>query len=205
MRGFIINIRKAKNEDVVVTVLTNESIKSYWRFFGARHSILQIGNLVDFEVKESQNNFMPQMRSLSQISFPWLFSSNHLLVWQNFIKLFAPHFNETTEVESFYFDLLLKIARRWNKQNPKRLAIEAYVELLEYEGRLHDHGFCHICEEILDKEVGLMRAFLPAHPHCIYATPLEKKSIFILFNTKSTITLDDKSILELFNTLLKGL
>ena len=70
MRGFIVNIKKAKNEDVVVTVLTNNSVQSYWRFFGARHSILQIGNLVDFEVKESQNNFMPQMRSLSQLSFP---------------------------------------------------------------------------------------------------------------------------------------
>jgi len=205
MRGFIINIRKAKNEDVVVTVLTNDSIKSYWRFFGARHSILQIGNLVDFEVKESQKNFMPQMRSLSQISFPWLFSSNHLLVWQNFIKLFDPHFKETTEIESFYFDLLLKIARRWNKQNPKRLAIEAYIELLAYEGRLHDHGFCHICEEVLDDKIGLMRAFLPTHPHCIYATPLEKKSIFALFNTKSTIMMNDKIILELFNILLKGL
>ena len=205
MRGFIINIRKAKNEDVVVTVLTNDSIKSYWRFFGARHSILQIGNLVDFEVKESQNNFMPQMRSLSQISFPWIFSNNHLLVWQNFIKLFEPHFKETTEIESFYFDLLLKIAKRWNKQNPKRLAIEAYIELLVYEGRLHDHGFCHICEEVLDDNIGLMRSFLPAHPHCIYATPLEKKSIFTLFNTKSTIMMNDKIILKLFNILLKGL
>ena len=205
MRGFIINIRKVKNEDVVVTVLTNDSIKSYWRFFGARHSILQIGNLVDFEVKESQNNFMPQMRSLSQISFPWLFSNNHLLVWQNFIKLFEPHFRESTEIEHFYFDLLLKIATRWHKQNPKRLVIEAYIELLNYEGRLYDHGFCYICEKVLEEEIGLMRAFLTTHPHCIYTTPLEKKSIFTLFNTKSTINIDDKSILELFNIVLKGL
>jgi len=205
MRGFIINIRKVKNEDVIVTVLTNSSVQNYWRFFGARHSILQIGNLVDFEVKESRSNFMPQMRTLSQLSFPWIFSTNHLLIWQNFIKLFEPHFRETCEIDAFYFELLLNAAKRWNKQNPKRLAIEAYVELLEYEGRLHNHGFCHICEEILDEEIGLMRAFLPAHPHCIYANPLKKQSIFILFNTKSTITLDDITILELYNILLKGL
>jgi hypothetical protein len=205
MRGFIINIRKAKNEDVVVTVLTNDSIKSYWRFFGARHSILQIGNLIDFEAKESKNNFMPQMRSVSQISFPWLFSTNHLLIWQNFIKLFEPHFKETIETESFYFDLLLKIATRWHKQNPKRLAIEAYIELLSYEGRLYKHGFCHICEDILEEEIGLMRAFLPTHPACIYGKPFKKNSIFILFNTKSTITLNDEIVLELFKILLKGL
>jgi hypothetical protein len=204
MRGFIINIRKAKNEDVVVTVLTNNSVQSYWRFFGARHSILQIGNLVDFEEKESQNNFMPQMRSLSQLSFPWIFSPNHLLVWQNFIKLFDPHFKETTEIESFYFNLLLKIANRWDKQNPKRLVIEAYMELLEYEGRLYDHGFCHVCEEVLDEEIGLMRAFLPAHPHCIYAAPLNKKSIFKLFNTKSTIHIENIDITSLYSIVLKG-
>jgi len=49
VRGFIINIRKAKNEDVIVTVLSNSNVNFYWRFFGARHSILQIGNLIDFE------------------------------------------------------------------------------------------------------------------------------------------------------------
>jgi len=204
MRGFIINIRKAKNEDVVVTVLTNDSVQSYWRFFGARHSILQIGNLVDFEVKESQNNFMPQMRSLSQLSFPWIFSHNHLLVWQNFIKLFDSHFKENTEIEKFYFNLLFKIANRWDKQNPKRLAIEAYMEILDYEGRLYDYGFCYICEEILDKEVGLMRAFLPAHPDCIYVAPLNKETVFKLFNTKSTIHIDNREITTLYNIVLKG-
>ena len=204
MRGFIINIRKAKNEDVVVTVLTNNSVQSYWRFFGTRHSILQIGNLVDFEEKESKNNFMPQMRSLSQLSFPWIFSKNHLIVWQNFIKLFHSHFKETTEIDNFYFNLLFKIANRWDKQNPKRLAIEAYMELLEYEGRIHPYTFCHICDEILDKEVGLMRAFLPTHPYCIYATPLNKKSIFKLFNTKSTIHIENKEIDTLYKILLKG-
>jgi recombinational DNA repair protein (RecF pathway) len=205
MRGFIINIRKAKNEDVIVTVLSNDSVKSYWRFFGARHSILQIGNLVDFELSESKNNFMPNMRSLSHISFPWIFSNNHLLVWQNFIKLFEPHLKDTIEVESFYFDLILNIAKKWDKQNPKRLAIEAYVKLLNYEGRLYDNGFCYVCEEILDEQVGLMRAFLPAHPKCIYSHPLNKKEVFILYNSHSTIHLDDNSIEILYNILQKGL
>lgn len=204
MRGFIINIRKAKNEDVVVTVLTNEHVKSYWRFFGTRHSILQIGHLIDFEIKESTNNFMPQIRSVSQHSFPWLFSMNHLQIWQNFIQLFDPHFQETTELDDFYFNLLLKSAKRWDKQNPKRLAVEAYIELLNYEGRLYDHGFCHICEDVLDDTIGLMRAYLPAHPSCIYAHPLNKKTIFELFNTQSTIHIDDEEVEKLYQILLKG-
>jgi len=204
VRGFIINIRKAKNEDVIVTVLSNSNVNFYWRFFGARHSILQIGNLIDFETLESKNNFMPNMRNLSQIGFPWIFSNNHLLLWQNFIKLFDPHLKETTMVDDFYFNLLLNTAKKWNKQNPKRLMIEAYIKLLHYEGRLYDNGFCYICEEVLEDQIGLMRAFIPAHPKCIYASALDKKEIFQLFNTQSTIHLEDEIVERLYAVLLKG-
>ena len=204
MRGFIINIRKAKNEDTIVTVLSNDSVKNYWRFFGARHSILQIGNLIDFEAKESKNGFMPTMHSLSHISFPWIFSNNRLLIWQNFIKLFEPHLQDTTELDSFYFNLLLSSAKKWHRQNPKRLAIEAYMQLLNHEGRLYDNGFCYICETILEDEIGLMRAFLPAHPQCIYGQKFKKKDIFQLYNTYSTIHLEDKIIEKLYKILIKG-
>ena len=204
MRGFIIKIRKAKNEDVIVTVLSSENVKSYWRFFGARHSILQIGNLIDFEVTESKNNFMPNMRKLSHIGFPWLFSPNRLLVWQNFIQLFDPHLKETIEIDPFYFNLLITVAKKWHRQNPKRLAVEAYVQLLEHEGRLYDNGFCYICEEMLDEDIRLMRAYLPTHTHCVYAQTLSKKSIFKLFNTKSTISVEDPTVQELYRILLKG-
>jgi recombinational DNA repair protein (RecF pathway) len=205
MRGFIINIRKVKNEDVIVTVLSRESVTSYWRFFGARHSILQIGNLIDFEINESKKGFMPTMRSLSQRSFPWIFMPNHLLIWQNFIKLFEPHLKDSSELEHFYFDLLLESTNKWDKQNPKRLAVEAYIKLLKKEGRLSNNGFCRICEHSLEDEIGLMRAFIPTHPHCIYSTPLDKRAIFQLFNTKSTIHIDDHIIEALYQILLKGL
>ena len=205
MRGFILNINKAKNEDIIVTVLSPNSLQKYWRFFGARHSILQIGNLVDFEIQPSNNNFMPNMRSLSHLSFPWIFSNNHRLLWQNFIKLFEPHLKDAIELDPFYYDLLLEIAKKWDKQNPKRLAVEGYVKLLDYEGRLYDNGFCYVCEEVLDEEVGLMRAFLPTHPHCIYALPLKKQAIFQLFNTKTTIHLEDETVEKLYQILLKGL
>ncbi|MCK4442406.1 MAG: recombination protein RecO, partial [Sulfurovaceae bacterium] len=146
-----------------------------------------------------------QIRKISHISFPWIFSPNHLSIWQSFIKLFEPHLKWSVQIDRFYFDLLLKIAKKWHKQNPKRLAVEAYIEILEYEGRLYDKGFCHICENILDERVGLMRAYLLAHPKCIYSYSYDKQQIFKLFNSKSTISIEDNVVNELFNTLLKGL
>jgi len=205
MKGFIINIRKAKNEDVIVTVLSNSKVESYWRFFGARHSILQVGNLIDFEIEEDNGSFMPKLRRVSQVGFPWIFSQNRLFIWQNFIKLFELHFKDTNGIDAFYFDLLLDIAKKWERQSPKRLAVEAYLKILSYEGRLYDNGFCFICEEVLDSKIGLMRAYLPAHPSCIYALPLDKDDIFHLFNTKSTIHLDNDVIDELYIILIKGL
>lgn len=205
MRGFVLEMTKGRGEDLIVTILSHDSITKYWRFFGARHSILQIGNLVDFETQESKNNFMPNMRSLSHMSFPWIFSNNHLLIWQNFIKLFEPHLKDSSELDNFYFNLLLDVAKKWDKQNPKRLAIEAYIFLLKHEGRLYDNGFCYVCEEVLEDSIGLMRAFLPAHPNCIYAYSLNKQDIFTLFNTKSTIHLNDETIEKLYLILLKGL
>jgi len=144
------------------------------------------------------------MHSLSHISFPWLFSNKHLLIWQNFIKLFEPHLSDTIELDGFYFTLLMDTAKKWHKQNPKRLAIEAYIKLLKHEGRLYDNGFCYVCEEVLGEEIGLMRAFLPTHPQCIYANALNKKEIFKLFNTQSTIHLDDATSDKLYAILLKG-
>jgi recombinational DNA repair protein (RecF pathway) len=205
MRGFILNIRKAKNEDVIVTVLSKESVQDYYRFFGARHSILQIGNFIDFEVEDNSGKFMPKIRKISHLGFPWLFWTNHLLIWQNFIKLFNTHLKDTTEIESFYFNLLLIIAKKWDKQHPKRLAIEGYLNLLEHEGRLYHNVFCYICEEPLDKQISLMRAYIPTHPSCIYAKSYNKNQIFKLFDTKSSINIENNIVDELYKILLKGL
>jgi len=205
MRGVILNIRKAKNEDIIVTVLSNNSVQSYYRFFGARHSILQIGNFIDFEIEENNGNFMPKIRKISHMGFPWLFWTNHLLIWQNFIKLFNTHLQETNHVESFYLNLLLSLAKKWDKQSPKRLAVEGYLKLLEHEGRVYENDFCYVCEEPLDDMVGLMRAYIPAHPSCIYANAYEKNLIFTLFDTKSSIHINDNMVDELYKVLLKGL
>ncbi len=205
MKGFVVALRRAKNEDSIATVLTEKSIRSYYRFFGARHSILQLGHLIDFEVEGEDGRFMPRLRNLSQMGFPWLRDRNRLMLWHQFIKLFEPHLRDTEELETFYFDLLLTAARKWNRQNPKRIICESYLSLLRYEGRLYPVTACYICEKELDKHVALMGAFKPAHSECIYASALPKEKIQAFFESGKTIHMNDAEVEQLYHVVLKGL
>jgi len=205
MKGFIIHLQKAKNEDSIVTLLTPSGVGRYYRFFGARHSIVQLGHLVDFEVNESRGGFMPQLRKLSHFSFPWLYDNNRVLVWHNFLKLLASHLYDTDETSSFYYQLLLESAKKWDKQNPKRVVCDSFVSLLEYEGRIHTQNHCYICEEPLLDTIALMRAFIPAHSYCIYGATFNKEKFFDFLESKKSINYSDEEIDLLYNIIMKGL
>ncbi|MDQ7046872.1 MAG: recombination protein RecO [Sulfurovum sp.] len=200
----MLSVRKAKDEDSIATVLTATEVRTYYRFFGARHSILQLGNLVDFEVEGEDGRFMPRLRSLSHMGFPWLFDKNKLLMWHNFIKKFEPHLRDAEDLNSFYFDLLLLAAKKWDKQNPKRIICESYITLLEYEGRLYPEENCFICERRIEDDIALMQAFKPVHPVCIYSPALPTKKILDFFVTKKTVFLEDHEVGYLFEVVMKG-
>lgn len=205
LKGLYFLLKKAKNEDSIARVLTQTEIRTYYRFFGARHSILQLGNLIDFEVEGEDGRFMPRLRSLSQMAFPWLFDKNKLLMWHNFIKKFEPHLRDAEALDDFYYDLLLMAAKKWDKQNPKRVVCEAYISLLDYEGRLYPEEKCFICETRIEEEIALMQAFKPAHPHCIYSSALPTKKVLDFFKTHKTVFFDDQEVEYLYEIVMKGL
>jgi len=205
IKGFILSVKKAKNEDSIATVLTATEVRTYYRFFGARHSILQLGNLVDFEVEGEDGRFMPRLRSLSHMGFSWLHDKNKLLLWHNFIKKFEPHLRDADELESFYYDLLLTAAKKWDKQNPKRIVCESYIELLEYEGRLYKEEKCFICEQRIEEDMALMQALKPAHPACIYSPSLPTKKILDFFKSKKTVFFEDYEVDYIYDIVMKGL
>lgn len=205
MKGFVVALRRAKNEDSIAIVLTERSVRSYYRFFGARHSILQLGHLIDFEVEGEDGRFMPRLRGLSHMGFPWLRERNRLMLWQQFIKLFEPHLRDTEELDSFYFDLLLKAAKKWDKQNPKRLICESYLALLHHEGRQSPLAHCYICEKALHESISLMAAFKPAHPACIYASALEKHKVEGFLESGKTLHLNDAEVDQIYLVVMKGL
>ncbi len=205
MRGFVLTLTRAKNEDMIATVLTEKAVDRYYRFYGARHSILQLGHLIDFEVEGEEGRFLPRMRGLRHLGFPWLYERNRLMLWHDWIKLFEPHLRDTGELDRFYFDLLLNAAKRWERQNPRRIVLESYHTLLSHEGRLHPIQRCFICENPLGKTLGLMAAFHPAHPECLYTPPLDRNTIETFFATGKTVYMDDDTVEALFSVVMKGL
>lgn len=161
--------------------------------------------MIDFEVQEDYKGYLPRLRNLSHIPFPWLFNRERFALWHRFLAGFEPHLKDTEEIEPFYFELLLDAAKRWNKQNPKRIAIESYIKLLSFEGRLYPLKRCYICEEPLNDEVALMSAFKPAHPKCIYAPALQKGALNLLFEEQKSLLLDDSEVDTLFELMCVAL
>lgn len=203
IKGFILKHQLAKGEDIIVTILSETRVDRYYRFYGARHSILQMGYLIDFEIQES-NNFLPRVRSISHNGFNWLYNREKLMLWHQFIAIFEPHFRDVKEIDSIYFNTLLNCAKKWDKQSPKRLIVEAYTKLLNYEGRLQPLDRCTICNQPIEDTIALIDGFLPTHSSCSHTQALKKEYIEHLFKTNSTIWIDDNIIDRLYLIALKS-
>ncbi|MDL0088412.1 recombination protein RecO [Campylobacter gastrosuis] len=204
MQGYILRTQKVKDEDLLVYVLTPKNLVKSYRFYGARHASVMSGYKIDFELNHNEL-FLPHLRSVLHLGFMWLLDRDKLIIWQQFMRLLYSHLKDIDELDEIYFNEVENCAQNCDKQSLKRLIIESYVRILEYEGRLHSEFECFVCDEPILDELVLARAFLPAHAHCLPKTTLNLKKIKELFDTKSTIMLEDSECDELFSTLLEGL
>ncbi|MEA3384293.1 MAG: recombination protein RecO [Campylobacterota bacterium] len=205
MQGYIINVNKVKDEDLIVSILTNNNFYTTYRFYGARHSTINIGFKIDFELESNMKSTIPRLKDVLQIGYPWIMDREKLYCWQRFIKLFYPHLKDVELIDDFYFLLLDEIAHKMVKQNPKRALIESYIKLCEFEGRLHTEYECLLCEEIIENDISLVRSFLPTHGKCSYSKNFRFNQIKTLFEEKSTINLNDNEVEYLWKILLQGL
>ncbi len=204
MQGYIINFNRVKDEDLIVTVLTEDAVLTLYRFYGARHSHINLGYKIDFEVKSSIKSTISQLSGVLHLAFSWNLIHERMFIWQAFIKLFHTHLKDIQKIDSFYFELLNECSDIWHSQNPKRVAIEAYVKLLEYEGRLHDEFICFSCEEPIKGDFTIIRAFLPAHERCVWAENFSRSCIETLFSSKSSMFIGDEDIDRLWRIMLEG-
>lgn len=204
MQGYIINFNRVKDEDLIVTIITKSSILTLYRFYGARHSHINLGYKIDFESQSSIKSNIAQLRGVLHLASKWNMDRDRMFIWQSFIKLFFLHLKEVDDIDDFYFNLLEEASSIWQLQNPKRIAIEQYVKLLAYEGRLHDEFVCFNCDKPIEDKLSLTRSFLPAHESCIWSEPFDALGIKELFSKQSTIFIDDVTIDRLWKIVLEG-
>lgn len=205
MQGFIIDIKSVKDDDLIVSILSENKFYTAYRFYGARHSNINIGYKIDFELEQNLKSNIPRLKDVIQLGFSWILDKEKLYCWQRFLKLFYPHLKDIEEIDSFYFKLLNQLIFKLEKQNPKRAICQSYIELLEYEGRLHNEYICLLCDTPITYDISLVRSFLPVHASCTYAKKFEMNQMKELFEEKKLISFEEEEVQYLWNILLQGL
>jgi recombinational DNA repair protein (RecF pathway) len=189
---------------LLVSILNQKRVKTLYRFYGARHSHIQIGYKIDYEAHPTNKENLFQLRSVSHLPFKWILQRDRFYIWQQFLKLLYSHLKDVDEVGGFYFDLLEDISRYLEKENPKRVMIESYSKILEYEGRIHNDFNCFMCGEKLDKSVCLVRSYVPACQKCVAKRGFLKKKVEHFFRMHNSILFDADEVEELYATMLEG-
>ncbi len=204
MQGYIISLKAIKDDDLLVTILTSSQVLTTYRFYGARHSNINIGYKIDFEIEQTKAN-IPRLKDVIQLGFVWILDYEKMYCWQRFIQLFYSHLKDIKEIDSFYFDNLDILVQKMTKQNTLRAICEAYINILEYEGRLHHEYECLLCEKKIQEDISLVRSFIPVHAECSYSKSFKIKKVKELFENKSLILFDDEEVEYLWDIILQGL
>ena len=204
MQGYIIDLKVVKDDDLIVTLLCENELITSYRFYGARHSNINIGYKIDFELEKTKSS-IPRLKDVIQLGFPWILNNQKMYAWQRYLKLFYPHLKELEDLEPFYFFLLDNLVSKIEKQNVLRAILESYLLLLDHEGRLHTDFECLICEIEINSNLSMIRGFLPVHKECIRGKVFDYKKIKEFFLTKKSINLNDNEVENLFEILLLGL
>ncbi len=204
MKGFILSTVRVRDEDLIVRILTKNEVLSLYRFYGARHSYINVGYHIDFTVEESSKTTVKRLRNVTQLSFPFLFDMEKMLNFNIFITLLSRHLTGVTRIDEFYYNLILDITNVLDKRDSKRCLIESYVKLIEKEGRLHKNLECFLCEKKIENKVALVRAFLPAHEKCVYENGFDREKIIDLFENKKSLLFNEKEINRLWKIINLG-
>lgn len=204
MQGYISGIVKLKNEDLIIKVITQNKFLTLYRFYGMRHSIINIGRKIDFEIDYS-GMFMPRLRSVMQLGFQWENDYGKMHYFQTFLKLLNTHLEGAESIPSFYYELLNEAIKKIEKQSASRTLLDLYAMLLEYEGR-KSNRVCFNCGEALETHSLIIRGFLASHTKC---TPsgfkISTNNFFTFLQNNKSIFLNDDEVNGLFEILLKGL
>jgi hypothetical protein len=205
MQGYILAIQKVREEDLIVTILTKDELLKLYRFYGVRHSILNIGNKIDFEIEVVSNSNNKRLRSVIHLADVWQLQFDKMLFWQKYLILLHKHLSEIHHLDPFYYTHLEKINNTILRQNVKRVLINGYIDLLYFEGRDLSPNICFLCDEAFDKECSIQRGFLATHSYCQYGKKMTVDSFNHMMQTKKCLHLSESNIELLWSVILEGL
>lgn len=204
MQGIILNTISVRDEDLIVFILDNNELIKCYRFYGVRHSHLIIGNMIDYEL-DIRPLFLPKLHSTMQLALPWQNNANIVTHWQNFCYILFEHLKENSECGEFYYNLCHQIITRLGVQDYKRVFLDAYVLLLEHEGRLQYFDFCEECGALLGDSFMLGEGFLMHCRSCKNSVSINKEKMKIYFQIKNSSIFEDEEIDLLYKVFSKKL
>lgn len=204
MQGFVLNVKRVKSEDLLVTVLTERKIKKLYRFYGVRHSAVNLGFKIDFVAEPVQNKNILRLKDLMHLGFSWLHDSYRLGIWQNFLSILNLHLQDTDEIDPFYYELLCNYADIFEQSNPKRLIIEAFLKIQKFEGTASRYDFCFICDKPTAENVSIGKGFMIAHHECLGSYKFAKKPTVELITEGRTIYFENDEVDRLYEITQKG-
>ena len=181
MQGFILHTQRVKDEDLIVYILSKNKVLKTYRFYGLRHSSILNGYKIDFATEDNPS-FLPRLKDVLHMGFLWITQREKMFLWQEFIRLLYAHLKDIDELDNFY-----------------------YIQILEFEGRLHKDFICFSCDEKIHKEVTLLRAFLPAHNVCALGYAFQKDKLKIFYENKNSSIFEDEEIEKLYHLIKEGL
>ena len=120
------------------------------------------------------------------------------------MRLLHAHIKDAEHLDKFYYELLNRAAAHFGKQNPRRIIVESYAEILKFEGRLHDEPYCFLCDEEILENIALCRGFLPAHEHCAQRAGFAQDEILEFLRSKKTLNLNDETVGYLYDIVAEG-
>ena len=207
MQGFILSLQPVRDEDLWVSVLTSESLLSLYRFYGARHSVIALGHKIDFCTKTQGKRGILCLRDVLHLGFLWEEERGKKLVWQEFVRLLFAHLRDVEHIEDFYYALLCEMAHKMSKQNPHRIACEAYAKILAFEGRANAQERCFVCGSPLGARCALGRALLGICEHCLQGdvAAFETQKISYFLHHCDAMLLEDREITKLWSVVARGL
>ncbi len=207
MQGFVLNVKKIRDEDLLVYVLTEKKLKTLYRFYGARHSQINLGYKIDFSAEPIQNRTLLRLRDVTHLGYGWLKERHRLSVWQTFCALMFEHLKEVTEHGGEPYKILADAAEKIEYSNPKRVIAESYIKLIGNEGRLHRHDICFFCEKPFyeGEKIALARGFLPGHEQCVFTEGFDGAKLADFFDSKISASFNDKEIDAMFSIICHGL